>query len=346
MKINKYSSEKHLLKEKKFFISNSFILVGHKCEFEKKGDYKTIDFFEKSIAVYKFKEKISAFTNECAHRGSKIFNKNKGNSPFVCPYHAWSYDYSGRVKNIPYEKKAFNLNKNKIRLEEWILDFCGDFIFLKSKKNKINLKSFLGEEFDNLYKISKKIDKCVDHQVFNWKANWKICVENSIDEYHATYLHKTTFKNVLKLDPKYKIKNNVMKMIMPVSQKYIDKFKKINHYFNNLNKVYMHTLFFPFSSISTTMGNSYYIQNYLPKSIHSTNVTSTIYLPLSKLKNNPSIEKFFSNTCIKFNIEIFNEDKDICESINSNVKNNNSRKDIIGNLEYRINSFRKKLNKI
>ena len=81
-------------------------------------------------------------------------------------------------------------------------------------------------------------------------------------------------------------------------------------------------------------------------SIHSTNVTSTIYLPLSKLKNNPSIEKFFSNTCIKFNIEIFNEDKDICESINSNVKNNNSRKDIIGNLEYRINSFRKKLNKI
>ena len=107
MKKNKYIFEKIFLKEKKFFILNTFILVGHKCEFEKKGDYKTINFFEKSIAIYNFKEKISAFTNECAHRGCKIFNKNKGNSPFVCPYHAWSYDCSGRVKNIPLEKKAF-----------------------------------------------------------------------------------------------------------------------------------------------------------------------------------------------------------------------------------------------
>ena len=108
----------------------------------------------------------------------------------------------------------------------------------------------------------------------------------------------------------------------------------------------MHTLFFPYSSISSTMGNSYYIQNYLPEDTHNTNVTSTIYLPKSKLKKNPVIEKFFSNTCIKFNHEIFYEDKDICESIYSNVRNDNSKKDIIGNLEFRIKSFRKKLGKI
>ena len=131
MKKNTYTSEKNFFKEKSFFITNTYILVGHRCEFEKKGDYKTIDFFEKSIAIYKFKEKISAFTNKCAHRGCKIFNKSKGNSAFVCPYHAWSYDNSGRVKNIPFEKKAFKINKTKIKLEEWALEFCGDFIFLK-----------------------------------------------------------------------------------------------------------------------------------------------------------------------------------------------------------------------
>ena len=36
---------------------------------------ETINFFEKSIAIYKFKEKISAFTNRCVHRGCKIFSK-------------------------------------------------------------------------------------------------------------------------------------------------------------------------------------------------------------------------------------------------------------------------------
>ena len=346
MKINSYSSERNFLKEKNFFISNSFILIGHICEFRNRGDYKLINFLEKSIVIYKFKEKISAFTNLCSHRGNKIFTKAKGNSSFVCPYHAWSYDYKGRVKNIPYEKIAFNLDKKKIKLEEWILDFCGDFIFLKSKKNPLKLKSYLGVEFNNLSKISKKIYKSIDHQVYNWKANWKICVENSIDEYHSIFLHKTTFKNILKLEPKYETNNNVMKMKMPVSKKYINKFEKINNYFNDLKKTYEHTMIFPYSSISTTMGNSYYIQNYLPIDINNTYVTSSIYLPKISFKKNKKIESFFSNSCMKFNEQIFTEDKDICENIYNNIKNNNFRKDIIGNLEYRIKIFRKMIKKI
>lgn len=346
MKKNPFSSDENFLNEKSFFNTNSFILVGHKCEFKKQGDFKTLNFYEKSIVVYKFKEKISAFTNKCSHRGTKIFNKIKGNSKFVCPYHAWSYDHSGRVKNIPFEKKAFNLNKDNLKLEEWILEFCGNFIFLKSNKNKINIKDYLGEDFKNLSSISQKISKSIDYQVYNWNANWKICVENSVDEYHAIFLHKTTFQNVLKLDPQYEIKENVMKMEMPLSKNYIEKFKKIKKYFDNLTNMYQHTMFFPFSSISSTMGNSYYIQNYLPVDKNSTIVTSTIYLPRTSLSKNKSIENFFSNTCINFNKEIFDEDKDICESIYSNIKYSSSQKDIIGNLEYRIKTFRKRLSKI
>ena len=48
---------------------------------------------------------------------------------------------------------------------------------------------------------------------------------------------------------------------------------------------------------------------------------------------------------MKFNEQIFTEDKEICENIFNNIKNSNFR-DIIGNLEYRINIFRNMIKKI
>ena len=64
---------KTFLREKKFITEKNFILIGHICEFNKVGDFKTFSFFDRSIVVYKFKEKLSAFSNICSHRGVKFF---------------------------------------------------------------------------------------------------------------------------------------------------------------------------------------------------------------------------------------------------------------------------------
>ena len=69
--------------------------------------------------------------------GVKFFLENSGNSKFVCPYHSWTYDYTGKVKTIPFEKRAFefkNRERAKIKLEKWELEYCGEFIFFEIKK--------------------------------------------------------------------------------------------------------------------------------------------------------------------------------------------------------------------
>lgn len=348
MSKNKNFDSKTFLKEEVFFHTKIFILVGHSCEFKNIGDFKTIEFFDKSIVIYKFKDKISAFTNICSHRGSKIFNKSSGNSTFVCPYHSWAYDSSGTPKFIPYEKEAFNFKKkqkNKLKLEEWILEKCGEFIFLRSKKNNRTLKNYLGKNFSMLSKISNKIEIKIDYQNYIWNSNWKVCLENSIDEYHAIFLHRSTFRDNLKLSPTYRISNNVMHMEMPLSNNYIKKFEKIKVYFNKLKDLYEHTLFFPCSSISTTMENSFYIQNYLPKTEDLTQVTSTVYLPKISKNMNQKSKDFYSESCKRFNKTVFLEDKLICEGIYQNIKNQKFN-DYIGKYEYRIKSFREKIKKI
>ena len=51
---------------------------------------------------------------------------------------------------------------------------------------------------------------------------------------------------------------------------------------------------------------------------------------------------FIIDSAKKFNEEIFNEDKEICESIHQNLQNGNKYSNI-GKFEQRINFFRKKL---
>ena len=96
-----------------------------------------------------------------------------------------------------------------------------------------------------------------------------------------------------------------MKMEMPVSKTYVEKFKKIQNYFDKLKNTYEHIMIYPYSSISTTMGNSFYVQNYLPMNKDSTHVSSTIYLPKTSFSQNKSMENFFSKTCTVFNKKIF-----------------------------------------
>lgn len=338
-----FTSQKYFEKEKLFFLKNSFFLVGHICEFKKIGDFKTLELFGKSIVIYNFSKKLSAFTNVCVHRGSKIFTEKSGNSMFKCPYHAWTYDETGHPKFIPFENKITHITslKTQLKLENWDIEFCGKLIFIKSKFNKKSLNEYLGKDFQKLSDISQNFDERVDLQVFNWKANWKICIENSIDEYHAVFLHETTFKNTLSLNPIYTGAKNVFNMSTPLSNNYLKKLEKLDSFFKGLNNNYTHNYIFPMSSISTTGYNSFYIQSYLPINSSQTQIVSTIYMPKTKKNMNKNVKNFFFKSCIDFNNTVFFEDKIICENIHNNIRNNNFKKDFIGKLEYRINIFRK-----
>ena len=90
----------------------------------KSRDFKTFNFFDKSIVVYKFKEKLLHFLI-FVHRGSKIFLENSGNSKFVCPYHSGHMIIQVKLNNS-FEKKAFKLKNReraKLKLEKWELEY-------------------------------------------------------------------------------------------------------------------------------------------------------------------------------------------------------------------------------
>lgn len=332
-------------REEKNILFNSWHLVGHTCELKNENDFKVVKICKKSVLIFKFKNSIKAFTNVCSHRGSLLKINDSGNGKLICPYHHWTYNEKGLPYIIPYKKECeFKNNLSKLKLEEWKLEMSGDFIFI-SLSIKKNLKEYLGDtNFSDIKNKSYLIEKKVFGESQIWNSNWKTCVENSIDEYHAIFLHKTTFKKILKLKPEYKLKKNVMNASVKINESYLKKIKILKNYFKNLSEEYHHLLIFPLSTIATTMNHSFYIQRYMPINNNQTLINYDIYLPKINTKNNlKNFEKSFIKSSIEFNKAVFEEDKLICEKVQEGLKQRDFVQSI-GKYEYRIKFFRNKIN--
>ena len=351
-----YSLEKSFKKEIKYFNKKSWFIVGSKLDFKKTNDFKTVKILDTPIVIFLDKDsEIKAFINVCQHRGAIIKKDENGNGPLICPYHFWSYDSDGKIKNIPLKEKLFNQKelKNVIsskKLKQWKLDFCGNFIFIAHPNNKTTLKNYLGRDYLKIKDISLAVQGRSSIQSWEWNANWKICVENSLDEYHAKFAHPTTFSKLIKLEPVYNKSSNVYTMEMPIAETSIKKWSKFEKYFNKRqlkNNSYTHYHFFPMNSISSSYGVNFFIQTYMPITHNKTKVISELYLTKNidkKLSKN--VLDALINSFLEFNTVVFNEDRLLCESVQNGITSNQIKKSLITSYEKRISFFAKKLSKV
>ena len=78
---------------------------------------------------------LRCLPNVCRHRGTVLYDEGRENASSIqCPYHAWSYDNTGRLTGVPYpgnveiDKASHGLAG--IRLETW-----GDVVFINFDAN-------------------------------------------------------------------------------------------------------------------------------------------------------------------------------------------------------------------
>ena len=81
----------------------------------------------------------------------------------------------------------------------------------------------------------------------------------------------------------------------------------------------------------------------MPLSENKTLVESSIYINKNFEKGlSENIIKYLNDSSIKFNEELFSEDKLLCESIRDGLSSNNKSNLLYGKFEDRINFFLKK----
>jgi nitrite reductase/ring-hydroxylating ferredoxin subunit len=156
------------------------------------GDYHVYEVGPYSVIVVRSAEdRIQAFLNSCTHRGTKLFAGEGGGycAQFTCPFHGWSFELDGSVKNIPGRWDFPHVSDESHRLHEVQCELWGGFVFINMDSDARPLSEYLDclpEHFAHFPLEKRHITVHVEKIL---PANWKAAQEAFMEAYHNFETH-------------------------------------------------------------------------------------------------------------------------------------------------------------
>lgn len=156
----------------------------------KVGDHIVYEINDDSLIVVRSAPgEIRAFHNSCLHRGRRLRDIGGSVSQFRCPYHAFTWDLTGRSTFIPCKWDFNQIDQETFRLPEAKVDTWGGFVFINFDLNAPPLSEYLGvvpEHFKD-WNYDKKVK--IAHVAKFANFNWKVGVEAFIESFHVIQTH-------------------------------------------------------------------------------------------------------------------------------------------------------------
>ena len=188
-----YQSEQFLQLEIQHLFRRHWMLVGHISDVAEPGDFVTFDAFDEQVLVIRGRDnELRAFHNLCRHRGGRVMADEAGKcrGAITCPFHGWSYDFDGKLLNVPAIETFKDLDVDSISLASVELEIWFGFLFVRLEAGGPSIAEELAplaaevalykpEELQPLLPASTEI------KPFNWK-----CIHDIDNEgYHVPVGH-------------------------------------------------------------------------------------------------------------------------------------------------------------
>jgi Rieske 2Fe-2S family protein len=188
-----YTSAALFERERERFFRRMWVCVGRLDELPGCGAYLTREVAGDSIIVVRPDESpgVRAFFNVCRHRGTRLcagpFGRLSG--AIQCPYHAWTYDYEGRLIGAPHMDGSPGFRRDDFPLGMVRAGVWAGFVFVSLSFDGPPLEEHLGElverfrpwAMDSLVRAHR-----IDYDV---AANWKLLIQNYNECLHCPTLH-------------------------------------------------------------------------------------------------------------------------------------------------------------
>ncbi|MBM3540950.1 MAG: aromatic ring-hydroxylating dioxygenase subunit alpha [Alphaproteobacteria bacterium] len=186
-----YTSEEFYRREVDRIFRKTWNFVGRADEIPNPGDYMTLDICGEPIIVLRDKDgTLRAFANTCRHRGAKIV-EGKGNCRGLsCPYHGWVYALNGDLIGTAGMEQTKAFDRSKYSLPALRVDSWAGFLFVNMGEGGPSLKQHLGDLPTELAPYRFEDYVTVGRQEWDLKCNWKIFLENAMEEYHTPIVHR------------------------------------------------------------------------------------------------------------------------------------------------------------
>jgi p-cumate 2,3-dioxygenase alpha subunit len=189
-----------LEQEMRRIFDRCWIYAGHESEVRAPGDFVTRTLCGRPILMSRDSAgKLRVFLNVCRHRGAMVCRERSGNARgYTCFYHGWSYDRDGRLDGVPGESsypQSFDRREFGLAEVPRVASYRG-FVFVSFDAAVMALEDYLAGAKEYLDLVvdqspTGEMELIQGTQEYAIRANWKLLVENSFDDYHLMSTHKT-----------------------------------------------------------------------------------------------------------------------------------------------------------
>lgn len=165
--------------------------AGHVSSVPRAGDYLVVNLGLESVIIVRTPDDgIKALVNVCRHRGARICTQSSGKAPaglLTCPYHAWSYDLSGRL--IAARQMPETFDRNRYGLKSLAVKVTEGLIFTTFAEDPLDF-AVAEQALANSARLHGWARAKVAHrEMYSIKANWKLAIENYMECYHCQPAH-------------------------------------------------------------------------------------------------------------------------------------------------------------
>jgi len=129
-----YTDPEFLALERERIFRPSWQVICHLSEIPRPGDYQCFDFIgEMLFAMRGADGQVRVFHNVCRHRAARLLDGPRGSCTrrIICPYHAWSYDFEGKLASVG-DRAAFpHLDISRESLVPVDMEIYQGFVFAR-----------------------------------------------------------------------------------------------------------------------------------------------------------------------------------------------------------------------
>lgn len=193
--VSDYTSADQLRLEQKQFFRDYPLVMCLSSQIANPGDYITDELSGVPILVTRNSQgQVRAFLNVCRHRGAQVASGcGHGKKLFVCPYHAWTYDLDGRLRNCGPADAFPDIDADNASLVSLPAAERHGIVWVKvtpgGEIDTDDLFQGLGPEIE-----SYNLGAMHHYQTpkLHKKMNWKLVIDTFLETWHIGTLHRQT----------------------------------------------------------------------------------------------------------------------------------------------------------
>ena len=196
--VEEYYDPVRFEREKELLFRKYPIVVGFSAQVRKPGDFLTNSDTGQAILVARGRDGVlRAFLNVCRHRTATVELKPCGSNKraFVCPYHGWSYDLTGKLVGITDGEWFGEVDRAAHGLKQLgVAERCG-LVFVvpavpeEGKSASLDMDEFLGPVKADLTSWVMASWDVQSTTPLRPRMNWKLVIDTFLELYHFRYLH-------------------------------------------------------------------------------------------------------------------------------------------------------------